>query len=436
MPEYDAGKAPWSAYKDKYTTVIISEGITSVGKSAFYSLTNITEVKLPESLMVIEEYAFFGCNKIASLTIPAKVYTIGAYAMRKTAFTQLTFAAPNGWSVNGLAMGEDMTVFAAYLSGGKVNGTSTSEYKYAFRRADNSMGNVIDGGILAGSNISWSFSDTGVLTINGSGAMPKLSATAYPWYQYHNIVRRIVIGEGVTAISNSAFYTCASLESVDIASTVTSIGGYAFYKCSSLTAITIPESVIRIEAYAFRQCGLTELDMAIMYGWSAGDTKFSASELATGGADYLVKGYYKYEWVRDVNAEYEDADPNYADGGMCNTTVKWKLTWLDESKTQMKLTVYGKGAMPDYGTGAAPWYGYLDKIVEIEVEAGVTAIGRCAFYNLNKVTKVTLHEGLEKIGAYSFNTCKSLTEITIPESVTSIDATAFKKTGLAVIPTV
>ena len=139
-----------------------------------------------------------------------------------------------------------------------------------------------------------------------------------------------------------------------------------------------------------------------------------------------------------MNAEYEDADPNYADGGMCNADVKWKLTWLDAEKTQMKLTVYGKGAMPEYGTGGAPWYGYLDKIVEIEVEAGVTAIGRCAFYNLTKVTKVTLYEGLEKIGAYAFNTCKSLTEITIPSTVTSIGDAAFKKSGIPadLIPTV
>lgn len=436
MPEYDAGKAPWSAYKDQYSTVIISEGITSVGKSAFYGLTNITEIKLPESIMVIEEYAFFGCNKIASIRIPAKVYTIGGYAMRKTAFTELAFANPHGWSVNGLAMGGDMAVFNAYLSGGKVNGASTDAYKYAFRRADNSMGNPIDGGAVAGGKITWSFSDTGILTLTGIGDMPGYTASGSPWYQYHNIVRRVIIGEGITSIGKCAFYTFVTLESVDIANTVTSIGGYAFYKCSSLTAMSIPESVVKIEAYAFRQCEATEIDLAIKYGWSAGSTKFSASELATAAADYLSKGYYKYEWVRDINAEYEDADPNYADGGMCNSTVKWKLVWLDEAKTQMKLTVYGNGAMPEYGTGSAPWYGYLDKIVEIEVEGGITVIGRCSFYNLSKVTKVTLHEGLVTIGAYAFNTCKGLKEIVIPSTVTKIDDTAFKKTGLAVIPTV
>ena len=102
----------------------------------------------------------------------------------------------------------------------------------------------------------------------------------------------------------------------------------------------------------------------------------------------------------------------------------------------MKLTVSGKGNMPSFGTGAAPWIGYAAQIVEIEVTEGVTNIGRCAFYNLNKVTKVTLAEGIVSIDAYAFNGCKALKEITIPTTVTNIDSTAFGKTGLAEIPTV
>ena len=80
---------------------------------------------------------------------------------------------------------------------------------------------------------------------------------------------------------------------------------------------------------------------------------------------------------------------------------------------------------------------YLDSnIVEIEVEAGVTNVGRCAFYNLNKVTKVTLHEGLTSIDDYAFNGCKALKEIVIPTTVTKIGTGAFGKTGLAEVPTV
>ena len=117
-------------------------------------------------------------------------------------------------------------------------------------------------------------------------------------------------------------------------------------------------------------------------------------------------------------------------GGACNSYTKWQLTYIDESKTQMKLTVSGNGIMPSYGTAGAPWYGYLDNIVEIEVSEGVTNIGRCAFYGLKFVTTVTLPETLTSIDAYAFNGCRNLKEIEIPASVTTIDPTAFGKTGV------
>ena len=98
----------------------------------------------------------------------------------------------------------------------------------------------------------------------------------------------------------------------------------------------------------------------------------------------------------------------------------------------LKLTISGDGKMPDFGTGATPWFDYKDQIVEIEVAEGVTAIGRAAFYMLRFVTKVTLPETLTVIGDYAFRNCNSLAKIDIPESVTSIGEEAFAKTKVTV----
>ena len=172
------------------------------------------------------------------------------------------------------------------------------------------------------------------------------------------------------------------------------------------------------------------------YGWSADGKAFTKAEMLSGAADYLVTGNYKNTWTRDVNAEDEIIDPNYVNGGMCGYNAKWTLTYIDEAKTQMKLTISGYGDMTAYRTAGAPWYQYLDSIVEIEVGEGITSIGKCAFYNLKFVRKVTLNEGLVTIGDYAFNSCYLLKEITIPTTVTTIAETAFQKTGLAEIPTV
>ena len=57
-----------------------------------------------------------------------------------------------------------------------------------------------------------------------------------------NLTTNITI-EGITEISDYAFYGCTSLTSVTIESGVTSIGDYAFYGCTNLISITYPSGI-------------------------------------------------------------------------------------------------------------------------------------------------------------------------------------------------
>ncbi len=112
-----------------------------------------------------------------------------------------------------------------------------------------------------GVDVTWALDDSGVLTINGSGAMSDYgSATAAPWNR--ETVTSAVIGDGVTKIGNSAFSSCSSLTSIDIPNPMTSIGNRAFENCSGLTSVTIGNSVTSIGDYAFYGCsGLTSIDI-------------------------------------------------------------------------------------------------------------------------------------------------------------------------------
>ena len=73
----------------------------------------------------------------------------------------------------------------------------------------------------------------------------------------------------VTAIGNSAFKNCSSLESIDIPDGVKSIGEHAFYNCSSLTYIDIPDSVTSIGGGAFSGC--SSLKGTRSYGFVLGN---------------------------------------------------------------------------------------------------------------------------------------------------------------------
>ena len=101
-----------------------------------------------------------------------------------------------------------------------------------------------------GPNLKWHLTDDGVLTISGKGKMNAYISS--PWLD--SGVKRIILGDSVTTIGNSAFSGCSSLTSVTISNSVTTIGGYAFSGCSSLTSVTIPNSITTIGGYAFSGC--------------------------------------------------------------------------------------------------------------------------------------------------------------------------------------
>ena len=69
-----------------------------------------------------------------------------------------------------------------------------------------------------------------------------------------NCTGKVVIPDGVTSISDSAFYNCTKLTEITIPNGVTNIGDYVFYSCDSLTSITIPDSVTSIGSSAFESC--------------------------------------------------------------------------------------------------------------------------------------------------------------------------------------
>lgn len=71
---------------------------------------------------------------------------------------------------------------------------------------------------------------------------------------YQNAIRKVEIGDSVTSISDSAFYTCYSLSSITIPDSVTLIDSNAFGICYSLSSITIPDSATSIGFYAFSDC--------------------------------------------------------------------------------------------------------------------------------------------------------------------------------------
>ena len=120
---------------------------------------------------------------------------------------------------------------------------------------------------ICGKDLDWSLKD-GVLTITGTGPMYDfLNDTEWddaPWWDVHETITKVIIGEGVTRIGNQAFLGCSKLTSVTIPDSVTVIGQLAFGWCTSLPEIALSEKTASIEDMAFLQC--TSLKKIRFYG--------------------------------------------------------------------------------------------------------------------------------------------------------------------------
>ena len=108
-----------------------------------------------------------------------------------------------------------------------------------------------------GTGLNWTLdTDTGVLTISGSGAMKNYtSSSKAPWYSYKSSITSVTIPSSVTSIGQFAFSGCSVLKSITIPEGVKEIEENAFAYCSGLTgSLTIPDSVNYIGNQAFKYC--------------------------------------------------------------------------------------------------------------------------------------------------------------------------------------
>ena len=189
--------APWGA---NIKSVVIEDGVTSIGEFAFYGCTGLTSVTIPDSVTSIGGYAFYECTGLTSVTIGNSVTIIGYAAFGEcTGLTSVTI--PD--SV-----------------------TSIGSYAFAGTTWEN---NQPDGVVYAG-RVAYRY----------KGTMPDNTS--------------IIIRDGTKGIAGSAFERCNGLRSVIIPDSVTSIGfgslGYNWgrKKIDGLTIYGVPGSAA--EQYA------------------------------------------------------------------------------------------------------------------------------------------------------------------------------------------
>ena len=98
-----ASEVAWASVRAGVETIVVSDGITTVGDYAFYHMPYAKNVSLPSSLVSIGKYAFGFCSGVENIHIPESVTTIGDSAFEACAALKSIVVSPNVTSLGARA---------------------------------------------------------------------------------------------------------------------------------------------------------------------------------------------------------------------------------------------------------------------------------------------------------------------------------------------
>jgi len=304
MPDFKAGisgfgqvvssTSPWSPYYHLVTEIYVGNGITRIGDYAFVYFDRAKTVRLPDSVTAFGDYAFYRMHDLINLNMPAGLNTIGKYSLADMCYNVgclLDCKLPEGLtSIDSFAfystdirrltlpaslktIGDGAFYLNNRLSQVVYQGTQSQWSQVSLGAGNDPLTNAQwyyggEPGTAAsgscGKNVTWTLSQSGVLTIRGSGPMADYESArngsnwAYnstaPWGTYSQKITSIQIDSGVTRVGSFAFFYCYNARTVSIADTVTSIGDNAFTQVQKLQSLTLPDSVTTLGKCAFFEC--------------------------------------------------------------------------------------------------------------------------------------------------------------------------------------
>ena len=240
MPDYtsESGSRPWDAYSAQITKVVVDDSIPYIGAYAFAGLTNLTSVVCDADVTSIGDYAFAGCSALSSITFGAPVGAIGEGTVDGcTSLSAVTLNLQREANFKALAQ-------AKSGNGAYDNATFTEIFPTP----------VTANGTWSGG--TWNFTN-GVLTVNGSGAIPEYNDdNPRPWADYKDDVEKVVIGSGITEIGKSAFKSHGSLKEIVCGADVTRLDMDCFAYNGTLETVIFNGRITSIAQGAVYSTGL------------------------------------------------------------------------------------------------------------------------------------------------------------------------------------
>lgn len=240
---------------DYLTSVTISNNVTSLGQRSFYSTYRLEHLKIGSGITQIQDYAFYYTGVSAStkpdLDLSKNVgLNVGDNGFYNCYFNNVIF--PKNCTLSSESF---LYCSASTLSFG--TGTIISEMgKYVSPFSNAIISNIDLNGVTQISDYAF-YSSSGFTSI----IIPS-SVTTFGQYAFNKVpsLNSVTIDYASNATLGGNQFRDSSITSLTIGSHPTSIGNSMFYNCTKLTSLVIPSNISLIIQYAFMGCsGLTSI---------------------------------------------------------------------------------------------------------------------------------------------------------------------------------
>ncbi len=224
-----------------------------------------------------------------------------------------------------------------------------------------------------GTNLTWVLECDSTLRISGTGAMTNFSSGSRPWYSIANLIKHVVIEEGVTTIGNYAFYQM-DIVTVTNPSTLKTIGSQAFYRCHQLESINFPNGMTSI--------GSSVTGHGPFYECTSLKAIYIPASLTFINSDTFLRCYSLTSIVVDP------ANPKYDSRDNCNAIIETATNKL--------------------------WYGCQTTVIP----DGVKTVAQFAFEYQHNLKSIRISNTVTHFETYVFKECENLKDIYVEWTTT------------------
>ena len=420
--------------------------VEAVGKRAFAACQQLAGVEIPATITAIGDEAFAESNAITSVKV-ASTYpvAIADNVFSAEAYANATLEVPNGYTADYAAAAgwKKFTKVSEYVLDVKVGDIfKVGGMTYAVTAVGESNNVKATLKRLGTSAFAYCKSMPSVTLPDGLtdfgeartfALCSKLSdinfpegVTALPEYCFYGTgFSGIRLPSTLRTVGRNLFLSCPSLRKVIIEDGLTEISDYMFSSCSSLVVVKMPDTATKIGNYVFQNC--TSLRMPVLPAGLTEVPNYMFSKCSSMESIELPEtvtsiGNYAFEDCSSLEFSLPAGVTNLGKGAFKNCKLIKEFT-MPAAMTEIPNSLFA-GCVG---------------LTTLKIGKSVNAIKGYAFDGCNMLANIVYADGqtgvnlpstLTSIEAYAFRGCKAVGTLVLPEALASLPSYVFDNAGL------